>query len=186
MTVSCAAPHHRLQTTESKASSFYSPTTPILGIRCGTYGHVYGQIDPLQLGAIERAMRIAVSYGEKLARKNLVKDAIERLVTGYPSHEFVIDLAEAKTLFQQVREPTDTEEQLGECMSFVTRDETDDSYVELLNPPELIHAESEPTAATDNGTAEGEEPTGGGTNHKAPSETDVSAIDDLRVPASAP
>lgn len=101
----------------------------------GVYSHIYNQIDPVQLGSVERAMRIVAEYGRLLSknRQNLQKDAIEKLATGYPSHGFVIDLEEAKTLFKLVRQPTDDEEQLGACISFITRDETDDSYVHILN-----------------------------------------------------
>ena len=98
---------------------------------------MYAQIDPVQLGAVERALLIAVEYGNRLARPNVLKGAVERLATGYPSHGFVIDLLEAKTLFKDVRPPTDTEEQLGQCIEHVTRDETDDSWVMLLNPDEF-------------------------------------------------
>jgi hypothetical protein len=101
----------------------------------GAYSDIYQQLDPIQLGHIERAMQIAKEYGERLERHNLREGAIRRLATGYPSQRFVIDLKEAKTLFHHVRAPSSIEEELGECISVVTRDATDDSYVELLNVP---------------------------------------------------
>jgi hypothetical protein len=103
----------------------------------GVYSAIYSQIDPVQLGANERAMRIAIRYGERLAHSNLKREALERLATGYPSHSFVIDLTEAKTLFINARAPTESEEKLGECIDHLTRDEADgDAIVVLLNDPE--------------------------------------------------
>jgi hypothetical protein len=105
----------------------------------GVYGRIYEQIEPNQLGMVERAMRIAIRYGERLAKKNLKKGALEKLATGYPSHSFVIDLIEAQTLFEKVRAPTNDEENLGECISHLTRDQQgnddDAALVFLLNPP---------------------------------------------------
>ncbi len=99
----------------------------------GLYGPMFAQIDPVQLGAVERALLIAVEYGNRLAGNNLKRDAVERLATGYPSHGFVIDLREAETLFKNVHAPSETEERLGDSIEHVTRDETDQSLVFLLN-----------------------------------------------------
>lgn len=101
----------------------------------GAYEPIFGQVDPVQLGSIERAIQIASVYGTRLAEisKNLHPEAIDKLVSSYPSHSFVIDLEEAKRLFKSVRQPTDTEEELGECISFVTRDENDRPFINRLN-----------------------------------------------------
>jgi hypothetical protein len=42
----------------------------------GVYGRIYEQIDPVQLGSIERAMKIAVKYGEKLKRSKPDRECI--------------------------------------------------------------------------------------------------------------
>ena len=65
---------------------------------------IYEQINPDALGQDYRDLSIAIRYGERLNRKfnNLKKDALKRLVYEYPSHDFVIDLEEAKELFQRV------------------------------------------------------------------------------------
>ncbi len=76
------------------------------------FAPIYAQIDPHRLGEIERDLRISVEYGERLAR-NLMPDALERLVGSYPSHEFVIDREEATTLFNSVREPSGDEAELA-------------------------------------------------------------------------
>src|SRR5262249_33890142 len=69
---------------------------------------IYEQINPDALGQDYRDLSIAIHYGERLNRKftNLKKDALTRLVYEYPSHDFVIDLEEAKELFQRVELPT--------------------------------------------------------------------------------
>ncbi|NEV76763.1 hypothetical protein DYI24_06870 [Rhodopseudomonas sp. BR0C11] len=69
---------------------------------------IYEQINPDALGQDYRDLSIAIRYGERLNRKfnNLQKDALKRLVYDYPSHDFVIDLEEARELFQRVELPT--------------------------------------------------------------------------------
>ena len=57
----------------------------------GVYGNIYSQVDPVQLGAIERAINIASDYAKRLQSKNVKSDAIDKLVNRYPSHSFVID-----------------------------------------------------------------------------------------------
>jgi hypothetical protein len=103
----------------------------------GAYSHIYSQVDPIQLGSIERAVNIAHQYGNRLARNNLHERAIDKLVASYPSHGFVIDLQEAQKLFKNVRAPSEAEEQLGECISFLTRDEpTHEVVIDILNEKE--------------------------------------------------
>jgi len=99
----------------------------------GAYDKIYGQIDPVQLGAIERAINIASYYGKRLKSQNVKADTIDRLISGYPSHTFVIDLKEAQSLFSIVRGPNPVEEELGGCISHVTRDQSDKPIVLKLN-----------------------------------------------------
>jgi membrane-bound ClpP family serine protease len=73
----------------------------------GLFAEIYRQIDPARLGEIDRAINIAYAYGERLSRTNGLRDeALATLVTGYPSHGFVIDREEAARLFPCVHEPT--------------------------------------------------------------------------------
>jgi len=69
---------------------------------------VASQIDPHKIGEHQRAMGIALSYGDRLTKKskNLKADALNKLIVGYPSHGFVIDRSEAKELFSKVNCPT--------------------------------------------------------------------------------
>jgi len=72
---------------------------------------ISSNIDPILLGQHQRAIQIATDYGLRLNKKsnNLQDDAIERLVGGYPCHDFVIDRSEAKELFKEVRKPNGLE-----------------------------------------------------------------------------
>jgi len=65
-------------------------------IAVGLLAPISGQIDPMRLGEFERAARIAFEYGRRLCGNERI---IHRLISGYPSHEFVIDFNEAKKLF---------------------------------------------------------------------------------------
>lgn len=130
----------------------------------GAYEKIYSQIDPVQLGAIERAIHIASDYGNLLQSTNVKTHAIDRLVNRYPSHEFVIDLEEAQKLFNVVRVPSDVEEQLGECISHVLRDQTEKPFTDKLNIlPEQKH-ESDSGKAN---TSTERTPQGGTKNHTA-------------------
>lgn len=102
----------------------------------GVYDKIYHQIEPIQLGAIERAINIASDYAQRLKSKNVKADTIDKLVNQYSSHSFVIDFEEASELFQYVRVPDELEEQLGECIAHVLRDQAQESFTAKLNEPE--------------------------------------------------
>ena len=78
----------------------------------GLYSSMYAQIDPLHVGEMGRAMSIADHYGRRLAGngKNINPELLKFLLTNYPSHGFVIDIEEAKILFNEVRQPDPLEE----------------------------------------------------------------------------
>ena len=73
----------------------------------GLFSNLFGQIDPLYVGESARALSIAHAYGERLIEdsKNWTAASLEQLLSGYPSHGFVIDRHEAQDLFNYVREP---------------------------------------------------------------------------------
>ena len=86
---------------------------------------IYGQLDPVRLGEIERAVQVAKAYGERLGRNFRTATALDDLVSGYPSHTFVIDCEEATRLFATVREPSEDEARLTEFL---------DDDIEALSP----------------------------------------------------
>ena len=78
-------------------------------ITIGLFSPITSQIDPFKLGEVQRAMKIAAEYGQRLSN-NI--DAIRKLGTEYPSHSFIIDYREAKEIFKNVREPDEWEQKL--------------------------------------------------------------------------
>jgi hypothetical protein len=80
----------------------------------GLFAPIFQHIDPMRLGEISMAMLIAEEYGDRLARGNEQPGTIQRLISAYPSHSFVIDRDEASKLFRTVREPTDSESTLAQ------------------------------------------------------------------------
>ena len=83
-------------------------------VTTGLLSTLYKQIDPLQIGEVARAMDIMSRYGGRLLElgRNIEPDALDDMITAYPSHSFVIDRAEAESLFHNVRSPTDIEYEL--------------------------------------------------------------------------
>ena len=75
----------------------------------GLMAPVFSQIDPRQVAEADRAMKTASLYVHRLAGNHLKEGGLERLLTGYPSHDFVIDREEAADMLRTVRTPT-TEE----------------------------------------------------------------------------
>ena len=78
-------------------------------IAIGVMAPVYAQVDPESLGNDLRDLSVATAYGERLAELggNSTRETVRQLVEDYPTHEFIIDSAEAKKIFKTVREPSD-------------------------------------------------------------------------------
>lgn len=81
---------------------------------------ITSQIDPYRLAEVERALGIATAYGRRLLKRSErltdgTEDALERLVTEYPDHGFVIDRKEAEELFgkEMIVEATDEENEVA-------------------------------------------------------------------------
>jgi len=75
-------------------------------VTIGLMAPVFEKIDPLRLGADQRAQLIGMHYALRLNlhADNLSSlDALNMLLNGYPSHGFVIDLNEASQLFTNVK-----------------------------------------------------------------------------------
>lgn len=80
------------------------------------YAPIAEQIDPIHMGEVQRSMAIAKKYGERLVKVSKLcdPDDLDDLISGYPSHGFVIDKAEAKGIFKpgKVRDCTPDEQAL--------------------------------------------------------------------------
>jgi len=82
---------------------------------------IMAQIEPDRLGEVQRAIKIAQAYGEKLGTPNLKPGSLQKLVDGYPSHGFVIDFEEARTLYKSVKKPTGYEVEFSNVFKSVLR-----------------------------------------------------------------
>ena len=102
---------HFLRLRQSSGFQISTKTAADIAAKLATGGtqKLYDQIDPMRLAEYQRAMTIADRYGIRLDRGNLKGEALERLIAGFPSHGFLIDFKEAKTLFKNVRLAINTE-----------------------------------------------------------------------------
>jgi len=127
------------------------------------------QISPMVVGETVRTMTIANAYGARLDEKfeNLNdQDSLDQLVSGYPSHGFVIDYTEATKLFRRVCVAEgiigDLVNALGQRFSFPLDESR--NFIRFLNP-ELQYKtddandgesnETEPLQGCDESNAEG-------------------------------
>ena len=108
------------------------------------YSGIFAQIDPMRLGELARATRLMEEYGRRLSArgKNLKDDALQTLISGFPSHDFVIDTEEARELFVIVREPTPDELILNLRVPV----EGDTPLVDFLNPEAIEIKKGTPDA----------------------------------------
>ena len=86
------------------------------------FGQMYAQLDPMRLGENHRLMLVSREYATRLA--NVSKTAsvsIERLISAYPSHDFVIDRKEATELFPKVRRLSQSETRLASHLEAVAQ-----------------------------------------------------------------
>ena len=89
----------------------------------GLFSPLYRQIDPLHIGEAARTISIASEYGARLLDEgqNIRQDALKYLISGFPSHGFVVDRQEASNLFLEVREPTPLEAELAAALGVRSR-----------------------------------------------------------------
>jgi hypothetical protein len=98
----------------TKTASDIANTTVV-----GLLSPIFSQIDPLRLGAMNRANGIAREYGVRLCNN---QEAVEQLLVGYPTHGFVIDYEEARRLLGDiVRQPNQLESVLESSIREHTR-----------------------------------------------------------------
>jgi hypothetical protein len=109
----------------------------------GLMAPIYGQVDPINLGELGRAMKIGEHYGGLLVvhSNNLNTGALQQLVAQYPAHDVDIDQQEAARLFKNVREPKEEERalaaELGDLALEPLQDEQNPRFalMQLLSTP---------------------------------------------------
>jgi hypothetical protein len=127
----------------------------------GAVAPMYGQIDPIQVGEVHRAMKIAYVYAERLNKqsKQLEESALAELVNGYPDHSFVIDRKEAENLFKSVQPMTEKEQDFVRVFWAWLKDETDQCIV--LDQPQPKEADNGSVSGLANAASAEAEPTTG-------------------------
>jgi hypothetical protein len=109
----------------------------------GFISPIVSQIDPIRVGEIQRATKIALAYGERLIEKRgniKSKRELVRLVQGYPDHGFVIDFQEASKIFSTVRKPAPQEAVIGDKLKDVLRYPSNKQTIEMLDAKEVMDA----------------------------------------------
>ncbi len=109
------------------------------------YGPIFSRIDPEEVGSRSRAMRIGQDYGKRLAAisQNLKENALLQIAQTYSSHGFVIDLLEAQSLFQNVREANEQEIAAIVALGPVARIPSNDFVFDKIDWPEAQEPHTE-------------------------------------------
>lgn len=109
-----------------------------------TTGMLFDKMDPQKIGEYGRALSIGTEYGERLLRR-YAQDwdedtktlAMERLVLGYPSHEYIIDYAELNEMGIPVELFAENEnEAVGNLHRWILTGRTTVGLVEPPSPPQ--------------------------------------------------
>jgi hypothetical protein len=109
-------------------------------ISVGLLTSIYQQLDPIRLAEMDRSLRIAKEYGERLKTDNVREETIEQLLVKYPSHAFVIDKKEARTLYNKVEDP---DNELMEIVSYF--EPLARLYIDKENETFAFYLSGEPT-----------------------------------------
>jgi len=106
-----------------------------VGLAKGIFGPISSQIDPIHIGEAWRSMAIANDYGQRLLDKsrNVRSGALDKVITGYPSHGFVIDRLEAESIFLNVREAGTDEQNFLDALGPLGRYPERKTLIRFLN-----------------------------------------------------
>lgn len=119
-----------------------------VGLATGLFSPISEQIDPIHIGEAFRSMAIATEYGRRLTEKskNANSDTLNKIISGYPSHGFVIDRMEAQTVFDHVRECTKDEQALVDRLGTIALHPVPRSVIQFVNE-EIKEQPNDPTSA---------------------------------------
>ena len=80
---------------------------------------------------------VAMAYGKRLAdhAQNMREGAVEKLAKGYPSHDFIIDYAEAQVLFSSIEKPTMALYRLLGCLDDLVYSQQNIALVRRIQRP---------------------------------------------------
>lgn len=118
---------------------------------------VFSQMNPEIMGSDYRDLSVALQYGARLAEisQNAELASIYRLINAYPSHDFIIDSDEAKSLFKTIEEPSQRLYGLASFIGSRAFEEADELAVVVLAgiPPEGENENANPIEDEDTGLA---------------------------------
>lgn len=92
----------------------------------GLISPISAQLDPVKLGEVQRAIKIADAYGKRICDD---MGRVARLIAGYPSHSFVIDFEEAVEIFPIVKFADQEEALLERLLGDLVRNENIDNII---------------------------------------------------------
>jgi len=128
-------------------------------LTAGLFEPIFAQVDPMKMAEMQRATEIAFAYGQRLNEKsgNLRADGLVKLVTGYPSHGFVIDRKEARTVFITVHKPVGVLSELSKGLHAQMEKNTNSKTpaVGLFSTPELFEGAANEDTPDTGGSPEG-------------------------------
>lgn len=115
--------------------SFETASRIASSISASVMSPVYAQISPDALGNDLRDLHVATQYGVRLAHYggNVNSGTVEHMVSGYPSHDFIIDFQEAEQLFETVSLPNENLENLTNAIGPLVYSEHDPHVVGRLD-----------------------------------------------------
>lgn len=141
-------------------------------VSIGLLRPLYEQVDPQRVAENQRAVSIMSHYANRLATDNVKQGTISTMVGSYPTHDFVIDREEVRTLFNEVKAPEDQElavlTEVNKLIFDGLREK--DTIVKLLSNVKIVKGDSdEPQTnnsattggADSNGATKGVSPSGG-------------------------
>jgi hypothetical protein len=123
----------------------------------GLLKEMYSQLDPLRLAEVERSLRVASDYGERISTSNVREGGLARLLAKYPTHNFIIDRTEAHEIFEAVENPTsEMEAFVQQTASYLDRWVYGDNALATYASDEPVDSRTLGGAAHEKGTAIGE------------------------------
>ena len=119
-----------------------------------TTGPLFTQLDPAKLGEYSRALSVGTEYGDRLLRRFKKWDneqraaVLEKLVHGYPSHDYIIDYHELQEIgFDAILFEEEERAPVRALYKYITGDET---LIECVTP--TLPVEAAPPGTSDEGT----------------------------------
>lgn len=118
--------------------SFKTASDVAVKMISGLFSPIFAQIDPDELGARARDLKIGVEYAKRLNTGNLDSNSLTNLISEYPSHSFVIDYTEAQSLFKNVRLATEVEYEMISDISSELEIRSNGALIKKISTEKLI------------------------------------------------